>query len=115
MKQDVEADTASKTVTCKCRWHDEWKFPCFCAWGLIVQEQLDDKDPNWFGERCHISAMKEACACEPPAMALQDSLEAAMTMPPEHKALAGRPRKRKSRCQAKETANGIVHLHPLPK
>ena len=49
--------------------------------------------------------MKEAYSYEPPVMALDGCLNAQLLIPPEHKTLAGRPRKRKSRYQAKEEAH----------
>ena len=49
--------------------------------------------------------MKEACSYEPPVMALQNNLKAIMLIPPEQKALPGRPKKRKSRYQAMEAAS----------
>ena len=103
VKQDVEVDSAAKTVTCKCRWYDEFKYPCFCAWGLIVKEDLSPNDPGWFDERYHVTSMMEAYACEPPVMALQGHLKAEMLIPPEHKNLPGRPKKRQSRHQARLT------------
>ena len=87
---------------CKCKWYEEWKFPCYCAWGLIIKEDLNPMDKGWFDERCHASSMMEACSYEPPIMALHNGLKAEMLVPPEHRNLPGRPKKRRESTKARE-------------
>ena len=63
---------------------------------MACREALKPNDPAWFGERCHVSSLMEACVCEPPVMALQGNCKPEMLVPPENETTPGRPKMRHS-------------------
>jgi len=88
----VEVDTSTFVVNCPCKWCNEMGRSCYCAYALIIKQNLAPNDPWWFHKRYHLAKYSASYASVPPDLSTIGRFNVEELLPPDHKRTSGRPR-----------------------
>lgn len=88
----VTVDIANKTIGCPCKYYEEMGMPCVHAKAVLLHVGTQP----WFDERYHVETYNNCYSGPIPGFATAGRLRLDERMvPPEHKRMAGRPKKKR--------------------
>ena len=92
---EVVVNTNTYKISCPCRYYEEFGKPCYHGMAIIVHNQLDPNNPNWWSKLYHIESYAEMYGSTLPLPTTDGKISVVNVLPPDFKRTSGRPKKKR--------------------